>query len=115
MKKIYHIKNKKELKAELAALKLSLRIREKDLQQDAKGYAAQLVKRTIGGKKKEVLPRLVPNRIKQYTEGKVMVHILPEFVRNYLMKKSGWLSRFVAHLFSKKVSKELDKAYFGKN
>ena len=112
MKKSYQIQNKKQLKAQLLSIKLNLRAKEAEIQEDAKAYLNHTASRILGRNKKIKPPVLVAKSVTRFFEGKVLIHILPRFVKGYMMKRSGWLSRSLASLFAKKIGRSLDKTYF---
>jgi hypothetical protein len=112
MKKNYQIQNKKQLKAQLLSIKLNLRAQELGIQEDAKAYLHHTASRILGKNKKNKPPVLGAKSVNRFFEGKVLIHILPRFVKGYLMKRSGWLSRSLANMFAKKIGRSLDKTYF---
>lgn len=110
--KIYQIKNKQQLKTQLSYLKSNLRVQEAEMLQVTKAYLNHKSQKLLGKNKSSKPPALAPKSIQHYLDGKVLTQILPEFVNRFLLKKSGWLSRFGLKLISKKLGKSLDKVYF---
>lgn len=110
--KIYQIKNKQQLKAQLSYLKSNLRAQEAEMLQVTKAYLNHKSQKLLGKNKSSKPPELAPKSIQHYLDGKVLIHILPQFMNKFLSKKSGWLSRFGLNLISKKLGKSLDKVYF---
>jgi len=108
----YQIKNRKQLRGQMSAIKLNLRIQEAQLQQNASAYLSYTAKHILGKNKHPKLPVLVGNILPHFSQGEVLIHILPQFVRRYVMTRSGWISKSIASIFAKKIGKTLDKAYF---
>ncbi len=106
MKRCPTIRDYKALQIELKCLKREIREKEKDIKSDATTFVLNFPKRifSIGKTKKNPLTQ---QRHVENPTGKLLANM----VNKSIMRKQGFLSKFVAGIFAKKTGKVIEDKF----